>query len=219
MLGKNLAMVMHRGFHSGNRLHRLLRQLLAAKGVRAFGDLPTDSLTVVATDLNHGRGIVLPADLPTLGYDIRRFPVARAVLMSSSVPFVFRPVRLRDRVRGEELLMADGAMAARFPAQLVPPGSSSIGFRLRLPPDRHLHQTIRGPVSLATAVIGAGISAREDLPSFCGPLDHVVEVIVDHDSLDFDITPTRAARLFDLGYTAAFSQLSRTPVRPEGDVL
>ena len=67
--------------------------------------------------------------------------------------------------------------------------------------------TITGPVSLATAVIGAGITAREDLPPVCGPLAHVVEIIVDQDSLDFDVSPRRARQLFDVGYAAAMAQL------------
>ena len=115
--------------------------------------------------------------LPGMGHDPRAFPVARAVLMSSSVLFVFQSVRLTDRVSGEKLLMTDGAMTARFPAQLVRRNSSSIGFRLRPPPGHHPHHEIRGPVGSATAVIGAGISAREDLPPMCGPLDRVVEVV------------------------------------------
>jgi NTE family protein len=207
-LRRNLSMIFRLGFHSGVRLEATLRRLLRSKGVKTFGDLPDGSLKVVATDLNHGRGIVLPDDLPGLGHDPNAFPVARAVLMSSSVPFVFEPVRLMDRVKSEELLMADGAMTARFPAQLVPRTPSSIGFKVRPPADHHPHQEIKGPVSLATAVIGAGISAREDLPPLCGPLDRVVEVVVDHETLDFNVSPRVAGRLFDTGYNAALDQLS-----------
>lgn len=108
--------------------------------------------------------------------------------------------------------MADGAMAARFPVQLVPRKPTTIGFRLRLPEDFHQHHRIRGPVSLATAVIGAGITAREDLPVLCGSLDRVVEVEVDQDSLDFDISEARAAELFDIGYGAALAALEISSV-------
>lgn len=204
---KNLAMVRRLGFQSGRRLERLVRDLLSVKGVRHFGDIPEQSLRVVATDLNHGRGLVFPDVLPSLGYNPADFSVAKAVLMSASVPFVFEPVRIVDRVNGEELLMADGAMTARFPSQLVPRDGSAIGFRLRLPVESHFHKTINGPVSLATAVIGAGITAREDLPPLCGPLARMVEVVVDQDSLDFDVSPGRARELFDVGYAAADGQL------------
>jgi NTE family protein len=207
-LRRNLSMMFRLGFHSGAKLEATLRRLLRSRGIRTFGDLPDGSLKVVATDLNHGRGVVLPDDLPSLGHDPNAFSVARAVLMSSSVPFIFEPVRLMDRVNGEELLMADGAMTARFPAQLVPRTPASIGFKVRPPAGHHPHQEIKGPVSLATAVIGAGISAREDLPPLCGPMDRVVEVVVDHETLDFDVSPRVAGTLFDTGYRAALDQLS-----------
>lgn len=218
-LRKNLSMVFRLGFHSGSKLESVVSRLLAAKNVRTFGDLDAGRLKVVATDLVHGRGVILPDDLPRFGHDPSRFPVARAVLMSSSVPFVFQPVKLVDRRSGETLLMADGAMASRFPAQLVPRDSSSIGFRLRHPPESHPHSDIKGPVSLATAVIGAGITAREDLPVICGPLETVVEIAVDHDSLDFNVSPARASQLFDLGYASTADQLatfspSPRPVEP-----
>lgn len=206
-LRKNLAMVRRLGFQSGKRLERVLRELLSRKGIRKFGDIPDHSLRVVATDLNHGRGLVFPDALSDLGYDPAAFSVAKAVLMSASVPFVFEPVRITDRITNEELLMADGALTARFPAQLVPRDGSAIGFRLRFPNEYHHHRMINGPVSLATAVISAGVTAREDLPPLCGPLTNVVEIVVDQDSLDFDVSPSRALELFDVGYEAASEQL------------
>lgn len=42
----------------------------------------------------------------------------------------------------------------------------------------------------------------------CGPLDRVVEIVVDHDSLDFDVSPSLAAELFDIGHAAARRALS-----------
>lgn len=211
-VAKNLSMVFRLGFYSGTRLSRVLHEVLEAKGVRVFSDLRDNALRVVATDLNHGRGLVLPNDLPGIGHDPETFGVARAVLMSASVPFVFEPVRLTDNTTGEELLMADGAMAARFPAQLVPRSPSTVGYRLRLPTHSHTHHDIKGPVSLATAVIGSGITAREDLPPLCGALDNVVDITVDHDSLDFEVSPALAAEMFDTGYIAARDHLATNPV-------
>ena len=206
-LQKHYSMLVRRGFHNGARLETVLGSLLGLKGVETFGDLPEGALRVVATDLSHGRGVVLPDDLAELGINPRRFSVARAVRMSSSVPFVFDPVRLIDQVTGETMMMADGAMAARFPVQLVPRDGSSVGFRLKQPLHTHTHYEIKGPIALATAVIGAGITAREDLPFVCGPLKNTVEIVVDHDSMDFDVSASRAMEMFDLGYAATFGQL------------
>lgn len=204
---KNFSMVIRRGFHDGSHLEDLLRSLLATRGVETFGDLPAEALKVVATDLTHARGFVLPDDLPGVGIEPSEFPVARAVRMSSSVPFVFDPVRLVDQNTGEEMMMADGAMAARFPAQLVPRGPASIGFRFKPPRVPHTHYEIKGPISLVTAVIASGITAREDLPLACGPLERLIEIDLDHDAMDFDVDRDRALAMFELGYSTALGQL------------
>ena len=54
----------------------------------------------------------------------------------------------------------------------------------------------------------------------CGPLERVVEVVVDRDSLDFDVPPPiLAAELFDIGHTAGLRQLSHDlpPVVEQAD--
>lgn len=204
---KNFSMVVRRGFHDGSHIEALIGSLLATKGVETFGDMPAEGLKVVATDLTHARGFVLPDDLPGVGIEPSEFPVARAVRMSSSVPFVFDPVRLVDQNTGEEMMMADGAMAARFPAQLVPRSPTSIGFRFKPPSVPHTHYEVKGPISLVTAVIASGITARDDLPLACGPLERLIEIDLDHDAMDFDVDRDRALAMFDLGYSTALAQL------------
>ena len=171
------------------------------------------SLLPLSSSLPHWRGPITfrqRAQPSLAGYGSRPqgLSSARAVLMSSSVPFVFQPVRLTDCVSGEKLLMADGAMAALFPAQLVRRNSSSIGFRPRPPPGHHPHHEIRGPVRSATAVIGAGISAREDLPPLCGPLDRVVEVVGRPRLTRLRRLPEARCRAVRHRYRAALKQLS-----------
>lgn len=79
-LRKNLAMVRRLGFHSGRRLEAVLRQLLDVKGIRRFGDLLDQSLRVVATDLNHGRGLVFPDALRSLATTQQKFRLRRLSL-------------------------------------------------------------------------------------------------------------------------------------------
>ncbi len=211
-IGKHLSMILHKGIYMGHRLERTVETLLAARGIRTFGDLPPRSLRIVSTDLNHGRGIILPDSLPDLGHDPDDFPVARAVMMSAAVPFVFRPVQLEDRVKGETLLMADGAMTARFPVQLVPRDDSVVGFRLVQSENFHVHRDISGPLSLASAVMRSGITAREDLPVLCGRLARLVTVELDRDSLDFNIDTESAADMFEIGRAAAVASLKPATV-------
>ncbi len=202
-IGPHLAMLFWNGINRGERLESTWRQLLAAKGVYRFGDLPENTLRMVATDLTHTRAMVLPDDLSRYGIDPITFPVARAVLMSAAVPFAFRTVRI-ERVDGPDIHIADGAMAAKFPVQLADfeAGYPVVGFRLVGNPEKHGHHEIKGPLSLAAAVISAGMGARETLPNLCSGLRRVVKVPIDHNALDFKIDRNKALELFDIGYNA-----------------
>lgn len=212
-IGKHLALMLRQGFYRGDEIEAVWSRLLARKSVHTFGDLPQGSLTVVATDLEHGRGIVLPDDLERYGHRPADFAVARAVRMSATVPFLFQPVRLENKITQEQLLVVDGAVTARFPVQLAARGPRVIGFRLSSPPGSHVHIGVRGPVSLARAVMSSGISARESLPVLCGRLQHVVDLPIDRDSLDFQVSPKEAVQLFDEGYRVAESALGAFELR------
>ncbi len=211
-IGKHVSLVLRKGMYKGRALERTWRDLLAAKGVSTFGDLPDGALQVVATDLTHQRGVVLPYGLERYGIEPYEFSVARAVRMSASVPFMFVPVALTHRhADGETVLMADGAMASRFPLEVLQPPEdrSIVGFRLADFGSPHDHDPIQGPITLAGAVIGAGMSARESLPRLALEPGRVVDVPAERDSLDFNLTGEEARAMFDVGREAARQWFAR----------
>lgn len=219
VLGKQLSMFFNRGLYTGLQLQETWRHLLAKKRVRTFADLEEGALRVVATDLTHGIGVVMPDDLPRYGFDPSSFSVALAVRMSSTVPFIFKPVTLRDQNTGEEVFFADGAMTSKFPVQVLSGivEHELVGFRLNDQSEAHPHMRIRGPVSLAAAVISAGIGARESLPRRCFDADYVVEIPTYRNSLDFNLNRHQAATMFDHGYDVAFDYF-KNRVRPGTEV-
>jgi len=202
VIGKHIAFLRGGGLYHGAELQRVWGRLLAEKGVSTFGDLEPGRLRVVAVDLTHERGVVLPDGLAEYGIDASRFPIARAVRMSSAVPFVFRPVELQNRYTGDISLMADGALGSKFPVELVDQRSAApvFGFRPMDTDDIHRHNDIRGPASLAGAVMTTGMSARETLPR--GRFESVHQILVPshRESLDFDISRREALEMFDEGY-------------------
>ncbi len=206
IIGKHLALVFRRGIYKGDRLEEVWTDLLAAKGVRVFGDLPPGALSVVVTDLNHSRGLALPEALPRYGIDPMSFPVGRAVRMSAAIPFLFTPVKLRDRARGETVLIADGAMAANYPIGLADPQEHVLGFRLVGDDREHPHEKITGPASLARAVVLSGIRARYSLPRNFIADSESIQVPVSAE-LDFDMDGDAARAAFDRAYVAAARQL------------
>jgi NTE family protein len=104
------------GLYKGNELENWLRQILEAKGIKTFSDLPPQALRVIASDISNGQMIVLPDDLERYGISPGSFSVARAVRMSCSIPYFFEPVKLRG-VDGVNILV-DGGVLSNFPIWL-----------------------------------------------------------------------------------------------------
>ena len=208
LIGRHLALLARRGMYDSRRLEEVWGEMLADHGVRTFGDLRSQSLGVVVTDLSHSRGVVFPDGLRAYGYDPDEFSVARALRMSAAVPFLFTPVRLKNRINGDKVVMADGAMAANYPAGVCSKDRPVLGFRLTLDENGHAaeHQKIRGPLTLARSVVRAGIRARYALPRPPEPGVSVVQVPVRND-LDFDMSGDEARQVFDRARQAAKEQL------------
>ncbi len=215
LLGRHIAMVTSQAMYRGVRLERTWRALLRARGVRHFGDLPDGALRVVTTDITHQRGVVLPDDLPDYGFRPGLFPVAKAVHMSAAAPFFFRPVPLQHLRRQDAALFVDGAVAANFPLRLADWGGERpvVGFRIGPGSSHHIHRDVRGPISLATALITSAIGAQATLNSPLLQRAAVVEIPVDRDPLDFAITAADARALFLSGVEAAERFLHGLPGR------
>lgn len=77
------------GLYKGDALEKWVKELLKAKGIETFADIPEGSLKIVASDITRGRLVVLPDDLQEYGLLKEKFPIARAVRMSCSIPYFF----------------------------------------------------------------------------------------------------------------------------------
>ncbi len=100
-----------------------------------------------------------------------------------------------------------GGRSARFS---VPTGSAQplerrpiVGFRLCENGVPHEHERIAGPLSLAGAVISAGMRARESLPRVALDENHLVKVPAHRDPLDSSLSGQQAQRMFHKGRTMA----------------
>jgi NTE family protein len=110
------------GLYRGDALEKWLQEILSARGISTFGDLPPGSLRLVASDLTTGTLIVLPEDLRKYGINPDTFSVARAVRMSCSLPYFFEPVKLRPPTGCS--LIVDGGVLSNFPIWLFDNGTS-----------------------------------------------------------------------------------------------
>jgi NTE family protein len=105
------------GLYKGDMLEKWIEEKLLAKNVRVFGDLPPKALQIIGSDITNGRMIVFPDDLSRYGYDPASFSIAKAVRMSSGIPYFFEPVRL-GRSKKESSFIVDGALLSNFPLWL-----------------------------------------------------------------------------------------------------
>lgn len=101
------------GLYKGEVFEQWVKEVLAARGVKTFGDLPKESLSIVASDVTNGRMLILPDDLPQYGVNPAAFSVAKAVRMSTSIPYFFEPVKLQTKEGG--CIVVDGGVLSNFP--------------------------------------------------------------------------------------------------------
>lgn len=153
LIGVPWSVLSELGIHKGDVILQRLREILARRGVRTFGDLvhpdyqdPNSRyhyrLHVIASDVTGRRLLVLPGDAKYFGIRPDDLEVALAVRMSMSIPLFFKPVILRDRGK-KRYLITDGSMLSNFPVWLFDsmgkPEWPTFGLRLI---ETHLEQSL-----------------------------------------------------------------------------
>lgn len=231
-VGPWLSLLFHKGMYGGDYFLNMMRRLLARKVGKqkvTFGDLvmpreqgdPIDDyekiykykLQVIASDITSNEMLVLPQDSDKLGVAPEDLEVALAVRMSMSIPFFFRPVafgnwgnRHRDRH-----WIVDGGILSNFPVWLFDspagqePAWPTIGFLLWEPNcEKPRHERIRGPVSMALAMLRTMMSAHDR--KVIDDVEHsrIVKIPTDkHHTTDFDLKADDRDWLYGSGYAAA----------------
>ncbi|QQZ10882.1 patatin-like phospholipase family protein [Heyndrickxia vini] len=191
------------GLYKGKALEDWLREMLAAKGVYTFADLPKDSLKVVASDLSNGRLLVLPDDLIQYGIPIESFPVARAIRMSCSIPYFFEPVKLKS-LEGISVI-ADGGVLSNFPMWIFVNNETKkirpvVGVSLSYDLKEHPKHKIKNGIQLFNALFE---TMKEAHDSRYISRKHENDIIFiparNYISTDFQISEEKKDALIELG--------------------
>jgi NTE family protein len=142
LVGKALGVIIEKGLYSGDAIEKWIGDLLKAKGIMNFGDLTTNGeciLKIIASDITKRRILVLPDDLLKYGINPTKFKIARAVRMSISIPFYFKPVKFihRDGIS----YIVDGSISSNYPITIFDtagiPERPVIGFKFDCPDVSH----------------------------------------------------------------------------------
>lgn len=227
-VGNAVSLLTHLGMYRGDWLHRWIADQLASCGVRTFGDLrirtdpgsdlpPERSyrLVVVVSDVSRGRMLRLPWDYARYGLDPDAQPVADAVRASASIPFFFRPVRLKPARSRIPSYCVDGGMLSNFPVTLFdrrdgrPPRWPTFGVKLSARPAEVTELAdvlrVRGPLSLARALIDTMVEAH-DRADLDDPAVRDRTIFVPTRGIratDFDLSTSTRDELFDSGSRCA----------------
>jgi NTE family protein len=117
---KWINLYMRLGMYRGKSLEKWFCEKLKTKGIYSFGDLPSGTLKLVASDLTNGRIVVFPDDLKNYGIDSSKFPISRALRMSCGLPFFFEPMYLKNGKR--DSVIVDGGVLSNFPLWIFDSG-------------------------------------------------------------------------------------------------
>jgi NTE family protein len=206
-IAKWIHMYYRLGLYKGNALEAWLKSVLEAKGVKTFGDIPKGSLRIIASDLTKGKLVVLPDDLEKYGVIPERFPLARAIRMSCSIPFFFEPVKIYDRVSGGKAsYIVDGGLLSNFPMWLFMDGKVKrwkrpvIGFQLKPELSEMPPKKINNAVTLYRALFETMSSAHDLKYVDADDAKNVVFIpVLDVKATDFELTEEQKDNLVILG--------------------
>jgi NTE family protein len=217
-IGPPARLLLKKGLYSGEALEYWVLQKLAAKGVRTFGDLQPGQLRIVASDISQGKLLVLPDDIALYGIDPAKFLVAKAVRMSTSIPYFFDPVVIRrkrepnarrPKDESDYIYIVDGGLLSNFPLWLfdeqTDPGTQrpTIGFQT-VGRTKQSIRHIGGPITMLTALFATMMDAHDDRYIEEANRFRTIQIPAQGVRVtQFDISPEQSSELFQAGYESA----------------
>ena len=129
-VSEGISLLRSGGAYEGDYLRDFVYEELEKLGVTTFRDLRCRDggadtnlkqrykLVVMATDITGGRLLRLPWDYRLLHLKPDEQLVADAVRASSSIPFYFDPITVRDGKTGAETTLVDGGVLSNFPVEV-----------------------------------------------------------------------------------------------------
>jgi NTE family protein len=236
--GQALSIVLETGIYKGEYLTTWLDGQLRPKGVTTWSDLklvdPGSALApsrqyklvVMTSDVSHGALRALPWDYEALhvATDVSR--VVDAVRASMSIPFFYKPVRMKGRKRTTTWFV-DGGMLSNFPIAVFDRNDGQLPrwptFGIKLSARRGAGQGSRyrvtGALTLARAMLGT-MTSFYDRMHVDDPSVQARTIFVDTFDVratDFDLDGPTMERLYDSGRKAAERFLDGGPGRPAWD--
>jgi NTE family protein len=198
----------------GDLLEEWIAEALLKKGIRTFADLrggkPDESnpsgykVRMTGVDCNRLKVVTLPDDAVFYGIEPDDLEVARAIRISTAVPFAFKPVVITKKEGSSmsQYHLVDGGVFDSFPVWLMGNGGiPAAGFRLHSSEKKAIN--LKTPLSILKSLISA---VHEIGPPEGSPAALAYTGEIDTGSvgfLDFDLSPDQKQILLQSGRKAA----------------
>lgn len=223
-VGPILRLFVKKGLYSGQQLEEWVRRQLEKRGIRTFGDIQERTLKIVASDISQGKLLVLPDDIAQYGIDPKQLEVARAVRMSTSIPYFFDPVVIRKSLKkvrpGESfksqfIYIVDGGILSNFPLWIFDraylqqvsakpdvPIVPTIGFHL-IGRHEQMIREIYGPLSMFQALFATMMEAHDERYIERHNRFRTIKVpTLGVRTTDFQISTEKSVQLYEAGLNA-----------------
>ncbi|NEW06234.1 patatin-like phospholipase family protein [Paenibacillus sp. SYP-B3998] len=175
IIGPATRLLIKKGLYSGEALEHWVYGQLLAKGIRNFGDLRPNQLRIIASDITQGKLLVLPDDIAQYGIDPRKLSIAKAVRMSTSIPYFFDPVMVRCKLKSSAsaepfaqqfFYIVDGGLLSNYPLWVFDRENDVeripvIGFHLVGKSEYQMNK-VRGPLTMLEALFGTMLNAHDE---------------------------------------------------------
>lgn len=209
VIGSGLDFFINKGVYSGDSIENWVKDLLIKKGKTKFKDVSVNGvsrLKIIATDITKSDVLILPDDLENYGIDPMEFEIAKAVRMSISIPFFFKPYKLKYKSKIDYII--DGGVLSNFPVWIFDvdgvPAWPTFGFKFI---ENNSSRTSLGKkdlISYTFDIINTMINKNE--VRFLRHKELVRTIMVPNDDVqatDFNLTKEKGQQLYHSGYEAA----------------
>jgi len=194
------------GIYNNSYVYDWITELLSKKNKLKFKDVFLDNksrLKIIASDITKKDIVIIPNDLINYDIDPIEFEIAKAVQMSTSIPFYFQPVKLENK-NGYNFIV-DGGLLSNFPIWIFDvegaPRWPTFGFNLISDEQSYTSQGERDIISFTIDTITTVFNRNENI--YIREKDSIRTINVPTlgvKTTDFNISKDLILKLFDEGY-------------------
>lgn len=167
LVGNAMELIRSKGFYDGRAIEEWVYKLLKKKGIIKFKDLGMyegRTLKIIAADITKRNIVIIPDDLKKYGIEPSEFEIAKAVRMSSSIPFFFKPVKLK--YNNNISYIVDGGIISNFPIWIFDvrdtPMWPTFGFKLKTNMNKNMNSHGKDLFSYFIDVVETMIDRNEE---------------------------------------------------------